>query len=78
MNTTLHYKGYTTRMEYSEEDGCLIGGLEGITDVIVFHGYSVAEFRAIFEEAVEDYLLTCEEFKRQPQKPVLENAVAAG
>lgn len=69
-------------MAYSEEDGCFIGELEGINDVIVFHGYSVAAFHAIFEESVDDYLLGCEEFNRQPQKPVVENvkkqAIAAG
>jgi hypothetical protein len=31
----------------------------GISDVIGFHGESVAELKAAFEEAVEDYLATC-------------------
>ena len=50
------YKGYTARIEYSTEDGCLIGEITGIRDIVGFHGDSVAELQAAFEEAVEDYL----------------------
>ena len=63
------YKGYTARIEYSTEDGCLIGEIAGIRDIVGFHGDSVAELRAAFEEAVEDYLEMCEESGRPPQKP---------
>lgn len=71
-NTTLHYKGYTTRIEYSEEDGCFVGDLVGIRDIVCFHAGSLEEIRIVFEESVDDYLLACKEFNRQPQKPVLE------
>jgi len=63
------YKGYTARIEYSTEDGCLIGEIAGIRDIVGFHGDSVAELQAAFEEAVEDYLEMCEESGRPPQKP---------
>ena len=53
------YKGYAARVEYSEEDGCFIGRIAGIRDVVGFHGESVSELRAAFEEAVDDYLATC-------------------
>jgi predicted HicB family RNase H-like nuclease len=66
---TMTYKGYAARIEYSDEDQCLIGHLAGINDVVGFHGGSVAELRAAFEEAVEDYLTTCEKLNRAPQKP---------
>ena len=33
-----------------------------------FHGESVAELQTAFEEAVDDYLETCEKVDRQPQK----------
>ncbi len=68
MNTMI-YKGYTARIEYSTEDGCLIGEITGIRDIVGFHGDSVAELQAAFEEAVEDYLEMCEESGRPPQKP---------
>ena len=66
---TMTYKDYTAQIEYSAEDGCLIGEIAGIRDIVGFHGNSVAELQAAFEEAVEDYLEMCEESGRPPQKP---------
>jgi predicted HicB family RNase H-like nuclease len=63
------YKNFAARVEYSEEDGCLIGHIAGIRDVVGFHGESVAELRAAFEEAVDDYLATCEKLGREPNRP---------
>lgn len=68
MNTMTH-KGYAARVEYSEEDGCFVGHIAGIRDVIGFHGKSVAELRAAFEEAVDDYLETCKKLGRLPNHP---------
>ncbi|MEQ1603185.1 MAG: type II toxin-antitoxin system HicB family antitoxin [Methylophilaceae bacterium] len=65
MNTMTH-KGYAARVEYSEEDECFIGHIAGIRDAIGFHGESVAELRAAFIEAVDDYLATCEKLGREP------------
>ena len=62
-------KGFTARVEYSEEDGCFVGHIAGIRDVIGFHGESVAELRAAFEEAVDDYLQTCEKLGQEPNRP---------
>ena len=66
---TMTYKGYSARIEYSDEDGCLIGHLAGIQDIIGFHAECVTELRAAFEEAVDDYLTACEASGRAPQKP---------
>lgn len=63
------YKDYSARIEYSDEDACFIGHIAGIRDVVGFHGESVTELRAAFEEAVNDYLTTCEKLKRSPQRP---------
>lgn len=68
MNTMTH-KGYAARMEYSEEDGCFVGHIAGIRDVVGFHGESVAELRAAFEEAVDDYLESCRKLGREPNHP---------
>ena len=65
----MNYKGYSARIEYSDEDGCFIGHLAGIRDVVGFHGESVVELKTAFEEAVEDYLATCKKLKRTPQRP---------
>mgnify|MGYP001812349956 CR=1 FL=1 len=67
--STMTYKGYAARVEYSDEDQCFIGRIAGIRDVIGFHGDSVASLRAAFEEAVDDYLETCAKLDRDPQRP---------
>ena len=68
MNTMI-YRDYAARIDYSDDDGCFIGHIADINDVVGFHGESVAELRAAFEEAVDDYLQTCEKLNRPPQKP---------
>jgi predicted HicB family RNase H-like nuclease len=40
-----------------------------MNDVVGFHGESMANLRAAFREAVDDYLATCEKLNRPPQKP---------
>jgi len=65
----MNYKDYSARIEYSDEDQCFIGHIAGIRDVVGFHGDSVKELKAAFEEAVEDYVATCEKLKRAPQRP---------
>ena len=67
--STMNYKGYAARIEYSDEDDCFIGHIAGIKDVIGFHAETVKDLRAAFEEAVDDYLATCEKVGRTPQKP---------
>jgi predicted HicB family RNase H-like nuclease len=66
---TINYKGYAARVEYSHEDNCLIGHIAGINDVVGFHADSVLELHQAFQEAVEDYLQTCQKMGKSPQKP---------
>jgi predicted HicB family RNase H-like nuclease len=63
------YKGYAANVEYSDEDKCFVGRIAGIRDVVGFHGESVAELRAAFEEAVDDYLAMCEKLGKAPNRP---------
>ena len=65
---TMRYKGYAARIEYSDKDGCFVGHIAAIRDVVGFHGESVAELRSAFEEAVDDYLETCATLGKEPQK----------
>ena len=67
--STMTFKGYAAKIEYSDEDACFIGHIAGIKDVIGFHAETVKELRSAFEEAVDDYLATCERLGRAPQKP---------
>ena len=61
------YKGYVAQFEYSHEDACFVGHITDISDIVGFHGESVAELRYAFQEAVDDYLQACEILNRQPQ-----------
>ena len=66
---SMQYKGYAARIEYSDEDKCFVGHVAGIRDIVGFHGESVEELSAAFEEAVDDYLRTCEQTGISPGRP---------
>lgn len=68
MSDTMTYKGYIGSVKYSEEDEVFHGKIEGISDLIMYEGQSVTELKAAFHEAVDDYLETCKEMGREPQK----------
>ena len=46
---TMKFKGYSARIEYSDEDHCFVGHIAGISDIVGFHGESVSELRTAFE-----------------------------
>jgi len=66
---TMRYKGYSARIEYSDDDGLLIGHIAGIGDIVGFHAEDVPALREAFQQAVDDYLDACQRFGRAPQKP---------
>ena len=68
MNTMSH-KGYAARVEFDERDNIFVGRVLGIRTMISFHGQTVAELRAEFERAVEDFVRDCKEKGLKPQKP---------
>ena len=69
MSDSMTYKGYIGTVHYSEEDEVFYGKIEAINDLIMFEGTSVKELKKAFHEAVDDYLETCKEMGREPQKP---------
>ena len=64
----MKYKEYRAHIAYSEEDGCFVGHIAGITDIIGFHADTEPALQEAFEEAVEDYLETCQKLDKPPQK----------
>lgn len=57
----LKHKGYVGSVEYSEEDECLYGKVQGIANAcITYEGHDIAELKRDFMEAVDDYLAACE------------------
>ena len=65
----MSYRGYPARIEYSDEDGCFVGRVAGIRDIITFHGENVGGVREAFEEALDFYLDSCNERGEPPNKP---------
>ena len=65
----LHHKAYTGTFTFEPDDDAFHGEIVGIRDVVHFSGRSVDELRASFQEAVDDYLATCAELGREPDKP---------
>jgi predicted HicB family RNase H-like nuclease len=68
MNDILEYKGYYANLHFSSEDEVFYGKLLGIDDLVNFEGASVKELKKAFHEAVEDYLETCKELGKEPNK----------
>ncbi len=68
MNDTLKYKGYIGTVHYEAEDELFAGKIFGIIDLVTFEGESVAEIKAAFKEAVDDYLETCKSLGKEPNK----------
>ena len=65
---TLKYKGYIGSVAYSEPDKVFFGKLEGIDGLVNYEGESVKELTDAFKEAVDDYLIFCEEHGLKPEK----------
>ena len=65
---TLKYKGYIGSVAYSEPDKVFFGKIEGIDSLVNYEGESVKELISAFEEAVDDYLIFCEEHDVKPEK----------
>ncbi len=65
---TIQYKGFLGSVEFSEADGVFFGKIEGINALVNFEGETVKELTEAFHEAVEDYLILCEEEGIEPHK----------
>ncbi len=69
MKDILRYKGFIGSIEISIEDDCLHGKLLFINDLVTYEARTPNQLQAEFESAVEDYLTTCKELGRSPDKP---------
>ena len=68
MNNILEYNGYLGSVEYSSADEVFFGRILGITDRITYDGDSATSLKQVFIEAVEDYLESCAEVGKEPEK----------
>ena len=66
----LNYKGYRGSVEFSAEDNCLYGKVQGLKGTLIsYEGGTVDEIKKDFEEAVDSYLESCKERGIEPVKP---------
>lgn len=68
MNDILEYKSYYAEVHFNSEDEVFHGKIIGINDLVNFEGASVKELKKAFHEAVDDYLATCKELGKEPDK----------
>ncbi|MDR2825458.1 MAG: type II toxin-antitoxin system HicB family antitoxin [Deltaproteobacteria bacterium] len=71
-NNTMKYKDYTALIEFSDEDGCFIGSVIGINDIVSFDGETVDEIRKNFHDMIEHYIAACADEGRKPNTPISE------
>jgi len=68
MANTIEYKGYIGSIEYSSEDKCFFGKLEMIDDLVTFESDNANDLETNFHNSVNEYLQTCQDLGREPQK----------
>src|ERR1019366_6160108 len=68
MNDVIKYKDYCATVHFSTEDEVFYGKIIGISDLVTFEGHSVSELKKAFKEAIEDYIETCNEINKIPEK----------
>ena len=69
MTITLRYAGYEGRAEYDSAARRYHGQVSGLRDVITFHGSTLPDLRAAFQDSVDDYLEFCRERDEVPEQP---------
>ncbi len=63
-------KGYKGSVEYSKEDNCLFGKVQGMSKaLILYEGQTLEELRKDFEAGVDSYLEGCKADGVEPAKP---------
>lgn len=69
MNKLLEYKGYKGSIEADLEDKCLYGQALFLADAIIYQGRDIEELEACFQQAIDEYLETCAELEKDPERP---------
>ena len=65
---TYTYKGYQGSVETSVEDGVLHGKILFINDLVTYEAQTLKALKKQFELAVNDYLASCKELDKEPDK----------
>ena len=68
MNDIIKHKDYYGSVHFSADDEVFYGKILGINDLVTFEGESVKQLKRSFKEAIEDYIETCRELNKEPEK----------
>jgi len=68
MNDIIKHKDYSATVHFSTEDEVFYGNILGINDLVTFEGQSVRDLKKAFKDAIEDYIQTCKELNKTPEK----------
>lgn len=68
MSDFFKYKNYYATVYFNNSDEVFFGKLEGINDLVNFEGKSVTTLKRAFREAVNDYIETCKQIGKDPEK----------
>lgn len=68
-NKTLEYKGFQGSVDFDTQSDEMYGKILHINDLISYAGDSIKDLRIAFEEAVDDYIETCQQLGMEPEKP---------
>lgn len=63
----LEYKGYKTRIVYSQEDDVYCGEIINIDDSVSFHSENISTIEDEFHKAVDDYIELCKSIVINPR-----------
>jgi len=66
----IKYAGYEGTAELDLDSFVCRGKILFIDDLVTYQADSPKDIEAAFKEAVDDYVATCEELGREPQKPL--------
>ncbi|MFA6990182.1 MAG: type II toxin-antitoxin system HicB family antitoxin [Candidatus Gastranaerophilaceae bacterium] len=69
MSKLMEYKGYYGTAEYSPDDEVFYGKIAFIRSLILYEAETAKELKQSFQEAVDDYIQTCEEAGIPLEKP---------
>lgn len=67
MNKILEYKGYKTRIIYSQEDDVYYGEIININDSVSFHSENIPTIEDEFHKAVDDYIEMCKSISKESE-----------
>ncbi|MCT7406227.1 type II toxin-antitoxin system HicB family antitoxin [Aliarcobacter cryaerophilus] len=68
MANIIEYSGYIGTIEYSQEDKYFFGKIDMINDLVTFEAQNATQLEENFKNVVDEYILTCKELNREPQK----------